>query len=216
MRQAFQRDFNPVVSLAFARTIWPGEDAIGKRLRLVKRGKPDVWRNVIGVVADSRYHNLKAADPTIYVPYTQYEDPPFYLLIRSKSPLTAPAVLGVLRGITSEVWVPEFVGLPQLLAAPMARPRLDTAVLTCFAILALIMSAAGIYGLGAAYVKQRARELGIRLALGAVPSRLLLLVLGEGVLLSALGAGIGAVGGLVVSRTLSGVLYGVGAADARG
>ncbi|MEO8451231.1 MAG: ABC transporter permease [Gemmatimonadota bacterium] len=202
-----------VVNEAFARAMWPGENPIAKRVRLIDQGKPGAWRTVVGVVADSRYHNLKAADPTIYVPYTQSEEPPFYLLIRSRSAVTVTPVLAALRELTSEVWIPQLMGLPQRLAAPLARPRLDTAVLTCFAILALIMSAAGIYGLGAAYVRQRARELGIRLALGATPSRLLALVLGEGLVLTAVGAGLGAIAGLAVSRSLSGVLYGIGATD---
>lgn len=204
-----------IVSQQLARRTWQNENPVGKQMRLITSSGPDVWRTVVGVVADTRYRDLKASTPTIYLPYTQSEDAPHYLLIRSAQNITSlrGQLLASFREVENEVWLPEVATLPELLSLPLARPALDAAVLTTFAGIALLLVCAGIYGLAATFVRQRTRELGVRLALGAQPADLTRLVLREGILLAVYGVGIGALAGLVASRSLASALYEVHPTD---
>ena len=206
-----------IVSKSLADRTWPGADPIGRRIRIRRDSvpEPDVWRTVVGVVGDVRYRDLEQSTATIYMPYTQADDIATYLVIRTTSAgmsLRAP-LLAALRAINPNVWLLGVTPLPDVYAAPLARPRLDASLLLSFAGIALLLAAAGIYGLAAAYVRQRRRELGLRLALGATPGRLARFVSAEGVVLAAIGIACGSLAAVTANRVLSSVLFGIGPTD---
>ncbi len=206
-----------IVSRSLADQTWPGLDPIGRRIRMRRDSVPeaDVWRTVVGVVGDVRYRNLEQSMPTIYLPYPQADDIATYLVIRTLATgtsLRAP-LLAALRSINLNVWLLGLVPVPDVYAAPLARPRLDASLLLLFAIIALVLAAAGIYGLAAAYVRQRQRELGVRLALGATPGQLARRVSAEGVMLAGGGIVSGSLLALATGRVLRNLLFGVRPTD---
>jgi predicted permease len=202
-----------IVNRSLARVVWPGHDPVGEQVRFIVDGQPTIWRTILGVVDDSRYHELRRAPPAIYVPYTQVDDHPFHLVIRSKAPLSAMTLQSTLRTLAAQVWVPEAAPFDAFLREAMIRPRLEAGILLVFALTALLLCIAGVYGVGAAFVRQRSRELGIRLALGATPSALLVGVLREGVTLTVIGSLLGLGFGAAVSRIMSATLYQVSPTD---
>jgi putative ABC transport system permease protein len=206
-----------IVSHEIADRAWPGRDPIGQRIRIPQDtvAKPDGWRTVIGVVGDTRYRDLTTSTPTIYLPYTQGDDYATYLLVRTTRADAAlrGELLAAFTAGGPDVFLPSLASLSQLFDAPLARPRLDASVLATFAAFALALAAAGIYALGAAVVRQRQRELGIRLAIGARPRDLVRLVTGDGLVLTAIGIVAGSVAGLGVSRALASALFAVRPAD---
>ncbi len=102
----------------------------------------------------------------------------------------------------------------QLLAAPLARPRFSTLLLGTFAVITLLLAAVGIYGVMAATVRQRTREIGIRLAIGATAEQVRRLVLGQGMRLALLGCLLGTAGAFFAARTIQSLLFGIGPTDA--
>jgi ABC-type antimicrobial peptide transport system permease subunit len=103
--------------------------------------------------------------------------------------------------------------LTHLLAAPLARPRFQTALVACFAALALLLSVVGTYGTLSFFVRQRRREIGIRMALGAAPSNVRRLVLGHGLMIGGLGVLLGTASALALGRVVQPLLFGVAASD---
>ena len=204
-----------VVNEAFARLFWPGKDPIGRRIKLGPSKSESAWLEVVGVVGDTRYRELTSVRPGIYVPYAHgIPVSPGYLAVRTASPA---AVAGMIRRAVTDrepgATIVSLEPLPRLLAAPLARPRFQTALVTCFAALAMVLSVVGTYGTLSFFVGQRRREIGIRMALGAAPSNVRRLVLGHGLAIGALGVMLGTAFAVTIGRLIQPLLFGVTATD---
>jgi predicted permease len=206
-----------VVSEAAARHYWPGVDPIGKELA---SGIGSGRLTVVGLVRDVRYVDLRETRPTIYFPIRQsfFAVTPTTLLIRSRSPGLAGAALAdpirlALREEGSGVDLASITSLESLLARPMAQPRLNALLLSIFAAAAVSLAGVGLFGVIAATVRQRTRELGIRMALGASRTAVRQLLTARGLKIAAAGVLAGVVGSLAVTRLVSTLLFGVSPAD---
>lgn len=202
-----------VINQALANRIFPGEDPIGKRIQTVPFLVRD-YREIVGVVGDVKQDNLSdPPPPQIYVP--QAQSPWFFatLLVRIKGGAAQlPALQGALRRADPALAL-NLRSLEDNIARTATQPRLRAALFGLFALLALGLSAFGIYASMAFTVGQRTREIGVRLALGATPGVVLGWVLGRALRLCALGVGIGLVGAVVLGRLLRSLLHGVEPAD---
>jgi putative ABC transport system permease protein len=203
------------VNQAFARLFWPDKDPIGRRIKWGSSTSTSQWRTVVGVVADARYRDLTSVRPSIYVPYGQgIPVSPSYLAVRAKSP--SSAAVAIRRAVADQepgAAVVSIEPLQRLLAAPLARPRFQTALVTSFAALAVFLSLVGTYGTLSFFVRQRRREIGIRMALGAAPSNVRRLVLRQGVTMGALGVLLGTAFALAIGGLVQPLLFGVTATD---
>jgi putative ABC transport system permease protein len=205
-----------VVSETVARHTWPGEAPIGKRLKLGPPDGPGEWHTVVGVVGETRYRELADPQPSLYLPIRQFGGPvPTTLAVRTRSePAGAvPQIRRVLQEVHPE-WVLAGGGsMRELMAAPLARPRFSTLLLGAFAALTVLLSAVGLYGVLAVTVRQRAREIGIRLALGASAGGVARMVVRQGMALVAAGTLLGVAGALATSRLLRSLLFQVSPTD---
>jgi|HubBroStandDraft_6_1064221.scaffolds.fasta_scaffold43166_2 putative ABC transport system permease protein len=200
-----------VVSQSVAQMFWPGQDPVGKRLRFLH---DTVWRTVVGVSGDIHYRTLRAATPSVFLPFRQY----FWqgnILLRSA--LTPAALMPSIRRAVAEgdpkVGVWDATSMDDLLAGPLAQPRLSTLVLSMFGLVALILAAVGLYGVMASTVREQTRDIGVRMALGATPQRVRGEVLQRAMLVSLVGAAVGIVGALAGSRVIASLLFEVSPTD---
>jgi predicted permease len=201
-----------VLSARGAKVLWPNENAVGKRARLGPKGPPVT---VVGVVGDTRFRDFLDLRPTVFFPYRQFPQPPNYLAVRTAldPALAVGAVRRAAREVSGSVLVSETGTMRRLVGAPLARPRLLTAVLGAYAAVTLVLTVAGLYGVVAGAVAQRQRELGVRAAIGATPRALAALMLGEGLRVVLVGAGLGLLGALAGGRLLRATLHDVSPAD---
>ncbi|HEX9217458.1 MAG TPA: ABC transporter permease [Gemmatimonadales bacterium] len=204
-----------VISQSTARHYWPGQDPIGKRLRM----GADLERTVtvIGVVPDTRYRDLREARPSVYFPLRQSFFPfaPLALAIRTSGP--PDAQVPVIRRVISEtepgVALTSAASFETYLDGPLAQPRLNALLLAVFAGAAVVLAAVGLFGAMATMVRQRTRELGVRMALGANAGDLRRMVMGRGLTIAAIGSALGLIGALLANRLLRGLLYDVTPTD---
>ena len=215
-----------IVSKAFARLYWPGQSPIGRAVTVFKsaQGRADfgepIHAIVVGVVGDVRNDRLDTTpSPKIFLPYTANPWTHMALIVRTRGdpiamiPALERAVLGVEPAIPIAGEGAGFRTMDQLLTSSMGAQRFNTSLLMVFALAALLLAAIGIYGLMAYAVTQRTQEIGIRMALGALPRDVLALVVREGMLLAALGIAVGLGGAFAASRLLASLLYGVTPTD---
>jgi putative ABC transport system permease protein len=204
-----------VVNETFARLFWPGRDPLGRRIKWGSSKSESEWRTVVGLAADARYRDLTSVRPGVYVPYGQgIPVSPGYLAVRTSSPATAA---GSIRRAVADyepgAAVVSVTPLPRLLAAPLARPRFQSALVACFAALALGLAVVGTYGTLSFFVRQRRREIGIRMALGAAPSDVRRLVLRHGITIGTLGVLLGSAAALAAGRLVQPLLFAVAPTD---
>jgi len=206
-----------IVSDSIARLSWPGQDPVGKRLHL---GGPQAtnspWMTIVGVVDDMRTRRVEEDPrPTIYRPLTQRSGLNLSLALKTSGDpkLLASALSAEVRAVDPDL--PTFGArtMQDTVATATAARRFSTQLLGVFAVLALALSAIGIYGVMAFMVGQRTREIGIRIALGAHPGSVVRLVLRQALLLAAGGVVAGASVALIATRLLSGLLFQVRATD---
>jgi putative ABC transport system permease protein len=216
----------PVVVLTAetARRFWNGRDVVGKHVRFV--GEKD-WRTVIGVVADVRAYDLQNSVPdymrgTAYVPYTSkatLEDgsvpAEMTIAVRTSSDgqEAGTTLRNIVKGLAPDVPVGEVRSMRAVVSEATSTPASTTFLFTAFAGVALVLGMLGIYGVLAFLVSKRAREMGIRMALGAQRSDVLWLVMKEGAKFSFTGISLGLMGAFMVTRLLGSQLYGVGPMD---
>lgn len=208
----------PVVLIndAIARQLFPGRDPIGQRIQLGGTDSP--FREIVGVVAAVHHQGLDVgAESQIYLPETQnpFADSRMVLVVRGRAAATTlvPAVRQAIHQVDPTVPIATVATMTDYLQRHAATRRFALAVFQWFAIGALLLAALGLYGVLAASVAERTREIGIRSALGA-PRRSLLLLVGRFALgMTAAGVGIGLAGALFGSRLLGSLLYGVQPTD---
>jgi putative ABC transport system permease protein len=205
-----------VINETLARRIWPGEDAVGKRL---KQGYPEEiapWREVVGVVNDVRFDG--AERPTsmqTYMPYTQESRPSVGVVVRTDdNPLSlAASVEQAIHSIDKDLPVYSIFTMDQLIRNSLAQRRLVLVLLASFAALALLLAAVGIYGVISYAVRQRTHELGIRMALGAQVADVLKLILLQGLKLALIGVAIGIGAAWALTRWMESLLFEVRPTD---
>jgi putative ABC transport system permease protein len=202
-----------IVNRTLAERYWPGQDAVGKRVRMSWKASPSI---IIGVVGDVRYTALDA-DPgnEFYLPEGLYPQSAITLLVRTdRDPLALyPDIRRRIVTIDKDAFVFDVKPMTQLIAESLAPRRFSTMLLSAFAGVALILSLAGIYGVIAHSVAQRTAEIGIRIAMGASAARVTGLMLRYGLLPVICGMAVGWSGALAISRLFSAMLFDVGPLD---
>jgi putative ABC transport system permease protein len=204
-----------LINEAMARQHFPGEDPIGKRISVEMFEEPHPTE-IIGIVGDVKHESLvQEVMPTVYFPYAELTYPFMTLVIQTNGDPAqmSPAVQRELRALDPDQPVSDVRTMNQVMADTLGRARFNTLLLGLFAGLATLLSAVGIFGVMNYSVTLRTREIGIRMALGAQPARVLLLILRQGLLLTLIGIGIGLAGALALSRLMSSLLFGVEATD---
>jgi putative ABC transport system permease protein len=209
-----------IINETMARQYWPGESALGKRIKFGQEQGPDPWRTIVGVVADVRQMGLDApVKAETYFPYKQISTHLFYkprdLVVRTVGdPLAlVPAVRREVHAVDPDQPLSNIATMEQVLGQETGSRRLGMVLLAGFAGLALVLSALGIYGVLAYFVTQHVPEIGVRLALGARPRDILGLVLRQGMSLALVGVGLGLAAAFVLTRLMASLLFGVSATD---
>lgn len=198
-----------VISQAAARQLWPGEDPVGRRIRMVTRAPS--WWTVVGVAGDTRFRRLRDPTPTIYVHYRQLQVLPaaWTVAIRTEEDLTTllPTVRRVVGDLGRiDVWRAGTLS-DYLASGPLAEPRMSAVLLSGFGLAALLLAAIGLYGVMAFAVGERTHELGVRRALGASAHRLRWDVLADALAVGLAGTASGVAAAFVLSRPLAPILF---------
>ena len=202
-----------IINETAARRIWPGQDPIGKRFKFFKDND---WTQVIGVARDSKYNTI-GEDPAVYmyVPLIQSPSPGVTLLFRAAGdPRT---VLGTVRsqvqGMDHNLPLTNVWPIGEVFSQALWAAKFTAGLLTVFAVVAMLLCAVGIYGLVGYSVGQRVREFGIRLALGARPADVLLMVLRQSAVMLSFGLIGGLVAAFLLARLVVTLLYGVSGSE---
>jgi predicted permease len=207
-----------VINQAAARTYWPNQDPVGKRVRLLGRlgrARPD-WTTIVGVIADARTESLADAGiPQMYVDIYQrpFKFLAFYLRGQVDPAAISAQVRTQIQAVDPELPVFRAETLDDVLSSSLSVRRFSMEMVALFAGTALLLAGLGIYGTISFLVNEQSREIAIRLALGAQKRNILRMVLRQGLTLAAAGAGVGLVGALVVSHLMASLLYGVSPYD---
>jgi putative ABC transport system permease protein len=205
-----------IVDETLARSYWPGESAIGKRVKTGGRQSTSPWRTIVGVVGHVRYRTLEAPSRTeLYWPAFQRPWPGLTFVVRT--PMDPSALRSLVEREISAIDPDEPVyavrTMTEVMAGSVARRQLAVTLLTVFATITLLLAIVGVYGLTSYAVTERTRELGIRLALGAEPRAVVMSVLGASVRLTVIGLVLGLVGTLILTRTIESMLFKTPARD---
>jgi len=206
-----------IIGESVARDAWPGSTALGKRLKFGGVESPAPWMTVVGIVRDVRYRDLEAPPPAIYIPARQWTFPQRFLIVRARVD-NAPVLAIVQRGvkeIDAAEPVPEAAPISALLAGELAHSRFHSVALGLFAAIAVLLAGVGVFGVLGAFVAQRSREVGLRVALGATLADVRRLVLARLVWPAALGLCGGTLAAFAATPWLRPLLFGVSTLDAR-
>jgi predicted permease len=206
-----------VVSEELAKKFFPAGDAIG---RVISTG----WRRdghvlggtIVGIVGDVKQFGLAVdAPPAYYAPVDQFptSEVTFILRAESEGPNLISSIRGVVQRIDADLPIFDLTTGTSLVSRSLAQPRFYLLVILVFAVASLLLSAIGVYGIVAFMVRQRTREFGVRLALGATGRRITGMVVGEGLVLAAWGIGIGIAVSLVAAGEIQSLLFGVNERD---
>lgn len=209
-------DTTPVtlINRRLAEQYWPGEDAIGKRLKVGPADSPNAWLTVVGVVGDVRQTGLHAQKLDFYVPYMQERRSfmaPRDLVVRTKADpaVIAAAVRKAVWSVDKDQPISNVRTVNDVFSAAISQERFQALMLGLSAALALVLACVGLYGVISYSVVQRTHEIGVRMALGAQPVDVLSLVIRQGMSLTFVGLVVGIVAGTFVTRVLTDMLFGV-------
>ena len=208
-----------VVAQAFAAKYWPGENAIGKRVRFGPPSANAAWNEIVGVVGDTRHAHITGVEnPTVYLPYGAYngEVVPNAVIIKTTAD---PAALSRdarerITAFDSTLAVTAVRSLGEVIDRAIWRDRLVAWLVGGFAVMALGLAAAGLYGVLAYTVSLQTREIGIRMALGASAGTMRRLLIRRGLALTGIGLGIGLAVAFGLVRLLASFLYRISPTDA--
>jgi predicted permease len=203
-----------MVNQSFVRRYFPDGRALGRRLFV--QGSNQAVAEVIGVVGDVRHKGLSSAPaPTVFLLHAQTPGYVMSLVVRSPAELSgqAAAIRRAIHDADPRQAVAEAKPLEQYVADALARPKMYAMLVVCFAVVAMLLAAVGVYGLVAYVVNQRTHEIGIRLALGASTTRVFRELVAQGGQLIGAGLAIGILGAVLLRNTASGLLFGVAPGD---
>lgn len=219
------RDFAPtdtaasipvaIVNETLAKRYWPGQDAVGQRVRLPLKDSGPAYQ-VIGVVPDGKYVSLtEPQHPYLYLAWTQTHRPRVTLHVRTASEASqvTGAIREVVRSVNSDLPLVEPVRLSTYVDRSTAQPRVVSRLLSIFGSIALLVAAVGVYGLTAYTVVRRTKEVGLRVALGARPQDVLTMLVRQSAILIAIGLATGVCAALLLARFADALLFGVSASD---
>jgi predicted permease len=208
--------FVTIINETMANRYWRGENAVGKRISFRSRPQEKDWMQIIGIVRDVKDEpNSTSNHPAFWMPHSQQTERNLFIAMRSSSD---PAMLAnqfrqAVRQLDPELAVADLRTMKQISVTALSTQRFSLFLIGLFALLALVLATFGMYGVISYSVNQRMHEFGLRMALGARPSDLLRLILGQGLTLSILGAAAGLLCAAGVTKLLGGLLYGVSATD---
>ncbi|MBI4502606.1 MAG: ABC transporter permease [Gemmatimonadetes bacterium] len=207
-----------VINTRLARRLWPGEDPLGKTVPMGPPGGQQTGLTVVGVIGDIHGTSLaQEVAPEMFMPVAQTPTSPqpvMWVALRGPRPLSlAPALIEAVRAVDAQQPIAEITSVEQMVARDQSARRLNTTLVTVFALIAALLAVIGIYGVTGYAVSQRTREFGVRIALGARPAQLLELVMRENLVLVASGVVAGIAIAAAASRALNSLLFGVAALD---
>jgi predicted permease len=215
-----------IVDQSFARRFWPGENPLGKRIRIriendgqrewAKRSGLDQWMTVVGLTRDVAHFGLdREIEPGIYIPYNMWKTSQLYILVRSNvdSSGIVGSIQSQLRKLNPDVAVFSPATMTEIVKKSTFDRQALSIAMTLFAVIALLISVAGIYGIVNYSVSSRTQEIGIRMALGATRGEIMRMIMGEGARLMIIGAAIGLVGSIASSHAVKSLLFGVAVLD---
>jgi predicted permease len=198
-----------VISHSIAERFWPGQDPIGKRLK-VEAGVDNPWMTVVGIAGDVRFKSLDTP-PTlaVYHAHAQQTWRPMAFAVRTEGPPATliSAIRREVAAIDSEAPVYNMVPLATVLGDSIARQRFQVLLILCFSALALILAVLGVYGVMSYSVGQRTQEIGVRMALGASPADVLRMILRQGMFIALIGCVAGFAGAIACGQILAGFLF---------
>jgi putative ABC transport system permease protein len=200
-----------IINDTLARQIFAGENPLGRRLILY--GRP---REIVGVVGSVRHHGFtRDPRPEMVLPYRQFQFTGMTLVVRSEMERSAiaEAIRGAVRSLDPQQPVYRVTAVDELLADSVAQPRFTALLLGGFAVLALVLAVVGVYGVMSYTVGQRAREIAVRMTLGARRSEVSRMIVGQAAVYVAVGVITGLAGAFAGTRLMTGLLFGVAATD---
>ena len=205
-----------LVSRAFARRFWKDEDPVGQRIKVGGMDRP--WRTIVGLVGDVKQVSLSAEEPNgVYLPESQWmwADNALTVVVRTRGEPGAlvPAVRSAIWSVDKDQPIVRVARMDELVAATEAERRFTLVLFEAFAAVALVLAAAGIYGVLSGSVTERFREIGVRSALGASRGDIVGMVLRQGMVLTALGLGVGLAAAVGLTGVLGSLLFGVSRLD---
>jgi len=196
-----------IVNETFARRVWPGQSAVGQRLVIGVSRRP---LEVVGVARDAKYRTIgEAPQPFLYHPAAQAYEHIMWLLLRSRGTSLLPQVRALVQQMNPNLPLLRPTTLPEMTAFTLLPQRLASWLAASMAMIGVFLASIGIYGLTAYNVGQRTREIGIRMALGALRSQVMRSVIGGSAALAAIGVGLGLLGASFGTSLLTEMLYGI-------
>ena len=206
-----------VVNEEFARRFFSNSDPIGRRIRLGKLTAEFPWATIVGIVGDVRNFALdEPPEPAMYWPVAQVRrTPALAIVVRTEGDPAAllSSVRGAIAEIDSAQPIYDMQTLEQLVAKSLGQRQFTLTLMLLFGVVALVLSAVGIYGVMAFAVTQRTQEIGIRMALGGRAIDVLKLIVGSGMYLAVIGVILGLVGAFAITRLMASLLFGVSPTD---
>jgi predicted permease len=204
-----------MISESMAKRFWPGENPIGKRLKM--SFFPEKSREVVGVVGDVKSNGLNRLEPvtTLYLPLPQQPTRSMSLVVHTSSAPNSliSAISNAVHEVDREQPVLDVITMDDVLSGSLSQQRCNMLLLSAFSGLALLLAAIGIYSVLAYSVRRRIREIGVRMALGARRGDILRMILGQGTKLALIGTGIGMAAAFGLTRLMASQLFGVTATD---
>jgi putative ABC transport system permease protein len=201
-----------VVTSGVAHRLWPNESALGKRFHDPNQHNPDSLVTIVGVVPDFHFREYREATPMVLRPYRQVYAQGYFVV---RTHASQSASVAAMRRAAHDAGVAFVSARPmdELIAPQLAAPRFDALLLSLFACAAVILAGIGLYGIMASAVSQQTREIGVRMALGATPGSVRMMVLGRALVVSGSGVAAGLIAAVIGSRLLISLLFEVSPFD---